>query len=334
MRSAETMSPENLQLLFQQIHSSWTLDTMFLFVLSPLGALSFILNIVCFVTLWQIRDRESNKVIYQYLRIYTFNSVLGTLVPTCSFLGFSPHYFLFSLDLVARYYRCVLLSLATTLYLFKNVLDVLIALERLSLLVAWLRHFKTKSPCLVSFVLFIVCALVNSPTYFLAQPKSDADFFNVTNTGSVNNYCSQLAFFKSFFGQSITFAVFIYRDFLTIIAEITFSVLAVQQLRRFRLKTTTAALSCEDARIADSERQLIVITLYILIVSLASHFIVFLSYLSFLLQLEKVFNGWLTFLALFSSSLTLGLNFFIIYFHSRVFRESFKRIFSKFFFLI
>ena len=62
-------------------------------------------------------------------------------------------------------------------------------------------------------------------------------------------------------------------------------------------------------RIAESERQLIVITVYILIVSCATHVVVFLFFLSFA---QNLFAGWLTFLALFSSSVSLFLNFFII----------------------
>ena len=83
-------------------------------------------------------------------------------------------------------------------------------------------------------------------------------------------------------------------------------------------------------RIAESERQLIVITVYILIVSCATHVVVFLFFLSFALGAQNLFAGWLTSLTLFSLSTSFFLNFFIIYFHSRVFRDCLKGIVIRF----
>ena len=276
-----------------------------------------------FVTLSQI-CKKSNKPIYQYLRIHSLNSALGLIVPTLSFVGFAPHYFSFALDWKARVYRCVIMSSASTLYLFRNVLDVAIALERHSLLVVWLRRFTTKSPYLVSLLLFIVCSLVNSPTYFIAQPKSDAAFFNGTISAVTNNYCIEQAFFKTVLGTSITFGVFVVRDLLTIVAEITFSALNVWQLRGFRVNFRVSNFG--DTRIAESERQLVLITVHILIVSVASHIVVLIRSVSFALSLESVFDGWLTFLALLSVVVSACFNFFIVFFHSRAFRESFRRL--------
>ena len=311
-----------MQLLFQHIHSSWLLDSMFLFALSPLGAVGFVLNMIGFATLGKICERTS-KPIYQYLRIHSLNSALGLIVPTFSFVSFAPHYFSFALDWQARVYRCVIMSAASTLYLFRNVLDVVIALERLSLLVVWLRPFTTKSPYLVSLVLFLVCSLVNSPTYFIAQPKSDADFYNVTVLAITNSYCTYHAFFRTTIGKTITFGVFVVRDLLTIVAELAFSVIAVRQLHDFRIIYRASNFEA-DARIAESESQLVVITVHILIVSVVGHIVIFLCYVSFALGLENVFDGWLTFLSMLSVAVSACLNFFIIFFHSRVFRENFR----------
>ena len=322
---ALSLSPAHMQLLFKHIHSSWLIDSMFLFVLSPLGAAGFVLNTLAFATLSLICERTS-KPIYQYLRIHSLNSALGLIVPTFSFVSFAPHYFSFALDWQARVYRCVIMSAASTLYLFRNVLDVVIALERLSLLVVWLRPFTTKSPYLVSLVLFLVCSLLNSPTYFIAQAKSDADFYNIAKSAVTSNYCNKQLFFRTPIGASITFAVFIVRDLLTIIAEIVFSALTVQQLRSFRVNSHQRVTNIRVARLVESERQLIVITVYILIVSVAGHIVVFLCYVSFALGLERVFDGWLNFLAMLSVVASACLNFFIIFFHSRVFRESFRRL--------
>ena len=313
------LSPEDMRLLLSKIHSSWHLDSLYLFVLSPLSAISSALNLLSFAALTQIIRgiRSSDKAIYQYLRIHSLNSVLVSLVLAFSFVGFSPHYFKFALSFFARFYQCVVVNGSTTLYFFKNVLDVLIALERLSLLVPWLRRFKAKSPHLACLIAFAVCAILNSPTYFLTQPKSDADFYNVTLV--TDAYCHQPAFFATLEGKTITFVVFVCRDLVPIAVEMVFSVLAVQQLRRVRM--SSAAIKSDDARILESERQLIVITAYILVVSVSSHSIMFLFYLLLSFGFQAVFAGWLTFLAMFSTSASFFLNFFIIFRHSRVFRD-------------
>ena len=320
-----TLSSESMQLLFKNIHSSWLLDSMFLLVLLPLGAIGIVLHMLAFAALGSICKR-STQAIYKYLHIHSLNSALGLVVITFSFLSFAPHYFAFALDWQARFYHCVIISFATTFYLFKNVLDVVIALERLSLLVVWLRRFTTKSPYLVSLILFLVCSVANSPAYFIAQPKSDADFYNLTISAVTNNYCNKQAFFRTTIGQTITFVIFICRDLLTIIAEIAFSVMTVRQLRCFRFVCRLSNFGDGDARIVESERRLIVITAHILIVSVASHIVVFLSFVSFALDLENVFDGWLAFLAMLSVAVSACFNFFILFFHSRVFRDTFRRL--------
>ena len=324
-----TLSPEQMQLFFAKIHSSWLLDSLYLFVLTPLSAVSIVLNMLSFATLSTIcaatSTNNDHKATYQYLRVHSLNNMLGSLVALFSFVSFSPRYFAFALGLAARYYRCVvLIAAATTVYFFKNVLDMVIALERLSLLVTWLRRFRTKSPQLLCLGVFVACALVNSPSNFIAQPKSDADFFNITT--DLYPYCEQLVFFKSSLGKSITLGLFVVRDLMPIVVEITFSVLAVQQLHRFRRESKIRHDDAIVALLAESERQLVVITLYILIVSLAIHVIVFIFSLSFSFGVLNVFAGWLTFLATLSVLLGFLLNFFIIYFHSRVFRHYLKSI--------
>ena len=321
-----TSTPESMDLLFKNIHSSWLLDSMFLFVLLPLGAIGLVLHMLAFAALGLI-SKKSTQAIYKYLHIHSLNSALGLVVITFSFLSFAPHFFAFALDWHARFYHCVVISFATTFYLFKNVLDVVIALELLSLLVVWLRRFTTRSPYLVSLILFLVCSLINSPAYFIAQAKSDADFYNLTMSAVTNNYCNKQAFFRTTIGTSITFAFFICRDFLTIIAEIAFSVMTVRQLHDFRfVHQFVSNFGGGDARIAESERQLILITVYILIVSVASHIVVFLCYVSFALGLENVFDGWLNFLGMLSLVVSACVDFFIIFFHSRVFRDTFRRL--------
>ena len=320
MNSTSLPATSKELLLLEQIHSSWLLDSLFLFVLSPLSLVSMAFSLLSFAAL-----SSNDKHIYQYLRIHALNSVLSSLVMAFSFVSFSPRYFAFALELAARYYRCVVLSAATTLYFFKNVLDVLIALERLSLLVAWLRRFRTKSPHTLCLGVFVACAVINSPTYFIARPKSDAAFFNITT--DPYPYCDQVAFFKSALGKTITFSVFFVRDLLPIVVEIMFSVLAVQQLHRFRIANRTFINDDDHALIVESERQLVVITLYILCVSLAIHLIIFLLYLAFSFAPQNVFGGWLMFLALLSLSASFILNFFIVYFNSRLFRGSLKAIF-------
>ena len=299
--------------LLNIVHSSWPLDSLYLFLVSPIGFVGTITNTVSFITLFNVR--KSNKVIYKYIRIYTVNSAFGSLIQFASFVGYSPRYFQFSFESFARFYRCIIFSfVGTTLYFFANLLDIVLAIERLSLLKSKLKTFKNYSPYLVALVPLTICTIINLPTLFLTQPKDDQDFFNATLR--TKNYCTQSPIFRTQNGRFVTLIVFFVRDFLTIEMEIVLSVLSLRKLKEMSNTLVNNVISNFTKQIEDCEKKLVFLTFQFLIVSTLTHLVVFLSYLSYLIGLENIFNGWLAFFSVLSLSIRHSCNFFLIFYYS------------------
>ena len=304
---------------YAAIQSTWLIDSFYLFVNTPLSALALVCNVVSFVAMCRINRKEN--AIYSYLLLYTLTNSLGSLIVMLSFVAYAPRFFDFAMSPFARIMRCTVMSfVATTLYFFKNMLDVLLALERLSLFFLRVKAFCAScSPNTLAAAAFVLCTVINLPTYFLAQPKSDAAFFNITATTKYN-YCGQPAFFFTPSGRLLTLLIIVVRDFATTLMEIVLGLLTIRRLHRYRLKHASPTLS--DLKIYETERRLILMTGCLLAASVATHLVVSLSYVSFLLGLEIVFHGWMSLMTLLSVGVSNTLSCYFVYSYSRIFRES------------
>ena len=109
------------------------LDAISLFIISPIGFIGFILNLFCLIILSKIKISNTN--LYIYLKIYSLNSALIGLVLSFSFVGYSPRFFPYFANYYAQLYRCKIYNaIGCSLYSFGNLMDILIAIERLDYL--------------------------------------------------------------------------------------------------------------------------------------------------------------------------------------------------------
>ena len=116
----------------RRIGSSIELDSTYLFLISPIAVIGFLLNIISLVGLFKIRVRGT--VLYNYLRIYTINSVILNIIAVGSICTYAPRYFDGSITYFSRVYRCIIFNyVSTTFYFFGNVMDILIVLERIAI---------------------------------------------------------------------------------------------------------------------------------------------------------------------------------------------------------
>jgi hypothetical protein len=120
-------------LFFESIGSSWLSDGLF-FLIIPISVIGLTLNLVSLVILHRVK---LNAQLYTYLKVYTANSCVLCLMAVFLFIPFTPRYLSsLSLSYFARLYRCVILNyVATSLYFFGNILDIVINLDRLSLFI-------------------------------------------------------------------------------------------------------------------------------------------------------------------------------------------------------
>ena len=312
-----------------KIASTWDLDVFYVFLITPMNAIAFVFNTLSFIILYT--TTKPKKVFYQYLQVYSFNASLGSLLAVCSYWTFSPLFNEFAWSQHARVYRCVIFGfIGGTLYFFSNLLDVIIVIERLSLLFNFrFKYWNHKSPYLLSVVLYAACALVNLPLLFMIRGKSD-DELAIEANNTDKEYCSQVEFSKTVLGIIIDLVSFVVRDIITLGLEVTFSIMSIVKVHKFRVEYSETSHTGNrlEIKIYDTERRLVYLIIYLSLLSIASHFISFLSSVSFfIISLEHIFGDYLNLIAVFSTSIKLISNFFIIFSNSRLFRIQFKNIF-------
>ena len=93
-------------IFYMSVFSTWTRDSIYLFLVTPMGLLGVMLNSISFgiCILKQFRSQP----LFKYLQVYTFNSLILSATLSCSFL-ISPRYlFDLSTSLSARIFKCYL----------------------------------------------------------------------------------------------------------------------------------------------------------------------------------------------------------------------------------
>jgi hypothetical protein len=151
-----------------KIGSTLTFDSIYLYFVSPIAFISFCLNLFSIFIINKIKTNSNNhRNLYTYFKLYLINSSLLSFIVIFSFYSYSPRYFQFALNYLARIYRChIVNSLATTLYFYSNIFDLIITFERLSIFMHHLDFFKRKSPYTISLIGLIACTIINSPIFF------------------------------------------------------------------------------------------------------------------------------------------------------------------------
>ena len=321
-----------MESLLALLDSTWFLDSLYLFLITPLEFVSLGLNVLAFVALCRIH-KIGDQAIYKYLRVYTLNASLACLVSIATFGSYSPRYFSFALALFTRYHRCILDTFVIlTLYFFSNLLDVVIALDRLALVMPRrFERFKAyRRPYAVASLLCAVCVVTNLPVLFSMWPKSDEQFYNLT-TVLPGQYCNTLAFAESGLGKAVNFVSYLLRDLITLALEIGLSVLTVVKVHSFRTSTSSVDSLNHGLHVQmlESERKLTLMTVCLSALSIFSHLVIFVASLSFLGNFDSVFKSWQQFFSSLSLSLKHFSIFFIIFYYSGSFQLAFKKIFES-----
>jgi hypothetical protein len=307
---------------YDKIGSNRLLDSLYIFLLTPTALIGLILNLIGFYVFCKLKTRQTK--LYIYLRLYTFNSATMSLLCCFAFTTLSPSYFPYFSSTFSKIYRCILLvSPFTTLYFIGNMLDLVIALDRLSIFIKKLRIVTQHSPYKISSSIIIGCVLINSPVYFLFYAKSDEEFYYGVNY-NINQftYCGRTSFYKSKIGYLITLTLITFRDLMTVLVETIIIIWAIYHYRNFSIRRKNDALFNNKKRresivsIKREERfkQLLLMTIYLCILTIITHIIIYISFLLSLYdsQSSKLYN------ALFTSTLSLCIKYisnFVVFYH-------------------
>lgn len=227
---------EKLEFFLIKTGNTWILETIYLYTVSPVGVVAIVLNIISLATLLKFKNVNTSQ--YKYLKIFTLNSLFLSMMIFFFIFTHIPRYDSFSLTYFARFYRCVIMiNVANMLNFYEGVLNILIILERMSNFVLKFKKLTRIPPYIASGVFLIVCILICLPTFKLSTVKSQDDFLNTINNYNENNtvlsYCEKTEFSRSLFGKIIIALVIVIMNGITLIIEVTCTILAIYNFRKY-----------------------------------------------------------------------------------------------------
>ena len=326
----ENSSFEISKQLYQRLGSTWLLDSVYLFIISPLGFVGFVLNIL-FLFFLLPRMQQLNKLrLYKYLMCYSINSSVICFLLTFIFIHFSPRYFEFTFTTyVSKFYRCHLLAYVILgLCLFGYLLDIVILIDRLSL---FLNHkisrLNQSKPFTKCFVILIICLLINTPLLFSMKIN------NQPNESSPSNFCTPTKFANSKEGFIVSIILIFIRDILALIFEIFMTGLSIYYYKNFSSKSlhsfyfinTNNSISFAFRKVKSRKsngRRLLLMSIYLSILSIISHLIV--SVVFFIPVEESTLFQVMCFILGMSIIIKHVLNVFIFYYFKNELRKMFK----------
>ena len=213
------------------------LDSLFYYLILPLGIIGSVLNLISFVGFLKINLRQS--ALKQYLIIYT----LCSFFVCCIIIWFSfsrlPVHFDFAISYPMGFCRCKFISVAITLNFMNNVLDCIILLERVSNFNGNYKKIFEINPYLICVGVFLLTSFVNSPHFFVFDVRAEQEFGlflkNVTllMSPSFESYCIKNTLFKTLTGNIILYMVTLVRDVVMILIEITMSIYSIYMFKKY-----------------------------------------------------------------------------------------------------
>jgi hypothetical protein len=323
--------------LYERMGSTWLIDSVYMFIITPLGFIGGCLNLLSFFILLKINIKQTN--LYKYLRFYSLNGSLFCFVCSLAFTSYSPRYYPYFLSYFSRIHRAfIFIIVSTSFYFIGNILDIIIAFDRLSIFVKALKKFTYYNAYLVCLVITILSFIINLPIYFSYYVKEDNEFYNdIRFNISTFIYLGRTDYFYSQLGVIITYIQVFIRDIITLFMEGLTSSLAFYCLKKFNknqielniypITTNGVRQPAIMIKKMNRDRQLLLLNLIQTAISFVSHIFICVSYIY---SSQGVSSGLFNSLCIgyFSICFKHFSNIFIFYFLNSNFKKKFKILFK------
>ena len=168
----EMFSSNLSQVFYADIGSTWILDSINIYLVSSIGFIGCVLNLLCFVIFSKIQSSHVN--LYFYFKAKSVISSMQCLIIMFKFISFSPRYMhMIAVSTFASIYRCTITSyIYTSLVFIINVFDIFILLEKLSDFDHFFKRFTQFRPLIVVLISICLCLLINSPFLFYSPSQT------------------------------------------------------------------------------------------------------------------------------------------------------------------
>ena len=151
---------------FELIGSSFTMDSLILFLATPFSLAGVVLNSISYYVL--SNKKFESKIIFSFLRVYCLNSLLISLFLS-TYFNITYNYFDFTNSFGFRVYTTTFyIPLVAILSFFNGFLDILISLERLLDFFPSVRNLTSLKSC---FILMFVVIIITFPYFFIYYPS-------------------------------------------------------------------------------------------------------------------------------------------------------------------
>ena len=328
------------------VGSSKILDSLYLYVLTPISALAIILNSIALHI--QHKKPFRNSTFNEYLKIYTFNSLLLSLLQTTAFTNKTYRLFSFTNTYEAMFYGCYFYTpLVSILYINISLLEICIIVRRILYFnkypFIFRKYFKTKIVC---SILLLISILVNFLIYFMFKPYyvqviiEDNSLFGI-------NFIIQTEFFLTLSGTMLIHVMFEIRDILILLVKLVLNIILVVLIRRYiiKIKTEKKEFSMRistnmlhtEVPISDkapnylnsTERNQTYLAIIMCVFSAIKHLFYIASYIIKFINNDN-FAFYIYYLFLLSISIESLTNFLLLYKYNNLFKCEFRKSFSLF----
>ena len=197
--------------------TTWMVYAGTLYGLTPLSTIGFLMNLIAYSILR--RKPFQSSTIFQYLRYNVLNGLIICLILITKFATVQ-----YKLDFTNSYAAMLYLSyiyapLLSIFYLNSNLLDSLIALERIITIcparnIDKIIKFRYLWVCLLLFSL-----IINIPNFFVTEPNCIEIVLN-SKIKIENYFLQQSEFSISKLGKILIFLIYFVRDVLTLFIKI------------------------------------------------------------------------------------------------------------------
>lgn len=336
MAQNSTKTGLNLDNLLKLFGSSWILDSLNVYCITPVCIFAVATNLISYLILRKVKFRKI--LVFNYIRINVFNSILISLILGTTFFG-TYRVFNFTNTHGSFFYTSYFYTyFLSVFYFYSNLMDICTILERIS---NFSKNASLKKFIRLKYIrvaVFGLMLVINLPMWFIAYPEhrefqlEDGSMYKVY-------YWGQTEFQKSLAGVIIVYTIYFLRDIVTLLAKIALNVESIRLIRKYFSKISTQAISnttiidLKKMEIVETktymskiDRNLTVISIVMCVFSSIENLFYAASYVYVWISYDEV-----AFNLFFLSHLTLAvkqcLNMFILCLFNSMFRFELKKFF-------
>ena len=331
-----------------QFGSYLIFDYLYTYLITGLSIIAFGFNSISLLILQ--KSTFPSTGFYRFMRVYTLNGIILSLVLSTTFVTASSRLFKFFISYEATFYSVYFYTpLLSAFYLNSSLLEIYLVVERmLFFLPQRYKIFKIVRMKKLGLSLLIASVLIILPNYFIYFPG----YFDVPldeNTVYRIHFIHLTPFSATTVGKALAFIMYFIRDMLTLIAKLVLNTILVIHVRKyllklkmdklnFALRISTSALHINNIDLSKqsyinrTDRNQTYIALIMSLYSLLEHAFYIPSYVVFaILPLyAKSVAPILYFLCILALAFKHATNFFVFYKFNYLFRTEVNKTFFKF----